>query len=418
MIKLLHFADAHIDISSQGKRDPDTGLPVRVLDFLSALDTIVDTAISEKVDLVIFAGDAYKDRAPSPTYVREWEKRIIRISRAGIPTLLLVGNHDISPAAGRANTLHDFDTLQVPLVKVIHQPSFFRSEELWGLPLQVIGIPYITRSALAASGLVKNGDAGQLYEEIEVRIKELLDTWLTERDSTLPTILTAHASIQGAVYGQERSVILGNDLTLSGSLVKDARLDYVAMGHIHKAQDVNLGKHPPVVYAGSIERVDFGEIHDEKFFVIAAVEKGKTEYIFHPLHGRQFLDINVDFSQPESMPDAAEFMKRIMDAMPGKEKLHNAIVRLTVEFPRDWDTLLDEPVLRELTSGAFEFHLVKHPLRDAKVRLPAGKNLASMSSMELLDVYLKTIKTNASDAEEIRNLANRIFSSSEAGKLE
>jgi len=85
MIKLVHFADAHIDIATHGKRDAESGLPYRVLDFLKALDTIVDTAIAEKTDLVIFAGDAYKDRQPAPTFQREWGKRIIRLSNAGIP---------------------------------------------------------------------------------------------------------------------------------------------------------------------------------------------------------------------------------------------------------------------------------------------------------------------------------------------
>src|SRR5512133_2631365 len=108
-MKLLHFADAHIDMANYGKHDPETGLPLRVLDFLKSLDTIVDTAISEKVDLVIFAGDAYKDRLPSPTYQREWGRRIIRLSEAKIPTILLTGNHDVSPASGRAHTLQEFD---------------------------------------------------------------------------------------------------------------------------------------------------------------------------------------------------------------------------------------------------------------------------------------------------------------------
>jgi len=66
MIKLLHFADAHIDIANYGAHDPRTGLPLRVMDFLKSLDTIVETAIEEKVDMVIFAGDAYKDRNPVP----------------------------------------------------------------------------------------------------------------------------------------------------------------------------------------------------------------------------------------------------------------------------------------------------------------------------------------------------------------
>jgi len=67
MLTVLHFADAHIDIAGHGRHDPLTGLPLRVLDFLNALDRIVDTAIQERVDLVLFAGDAYKDRTPSPT---------------------------------------------------------------------------------------------------------------------------------------------------------------------------------------------------------------------------------------------------------------------------------------------------------------------------------------------------------------
>mgnify|MGYP001795269285 CR=1 FL=1 len=58
-IRVLHFADAHIDIANYGRHDPTTALPVRVMDFLHALDQIVERAIAEKVDLVLFAGDAY-----------------------------------------------------------------------------------------------------------------------------------------------------------------------------------------------------------------------------------------------------------------------------------------------------------------------------------------------------------------------
>jgi DNA repair protein SbcD/Mre11 len=114
-LTVLHFADAHIDMANYGRHDPQTGLPMRVMDFLKSLDTIVETAISEKVDLVLFAGDAYKDRNPAPTFQREWGKRIMRLAHAGIPTLLLVGNHDLSPAAYRAHALDAFHTLEVAL---------------------------------------------------------------------------------------------------------------------------------------------------------------------------------------------------------------------------------------------------------------------------------------------------------------
>src|SRR4030066_1919571 len=151
MVTILHFADAHIDMANYGRHDVASGLPMRVQDFLKSLDTIVNTAITEKVDLVLFAGDAYKGGNPAPTFQREWGKRVMRLSRAGIPTLLLVGNHDTSPALGRAHTLDPFHPLEVPNVLVLDHPVFLHPADLWGLPLQVIALPWVSRSGLIAS---------------------------------------------------------------------------------------------------------------------------------------------------------------------------------------------------------------------------------------------------------------------------
>ena len=90
----------------------------------------------------------------------------------------------------------------------------------------------------------------------------MIEDCIEEANSTLPIILTAHASIEGAKFGGERLVMLGNDLPF-GSLVKNPKFSYVAMGHIHKPQDVNEGNQPPVIYPGSIERVDFGEAKEK-----------------------------------------------------------------------------------------------------------------------------------------------------------
>ena len=175
-MKILHFADAHIDMANYGRHDPETGLPLRVLDFLKSLDAIVDAAISEKVDMVIFAGDAYKDRSPAPTFQREWGRRIMRLSQAQIPTLLLIGNHDVSPSIGRAHALQEFKTLQVPFVKVLDKPCFLKPDKLWDLPIQVIAMPWITRSGLmAATGEV---DATDAFSRIESNIGELIEGWL------------------------------------------------------------------------------------------------------------------------------------------------------------------------------------------------------------------------------------------------
>ena len=400
-MKLLHFADAHIDMANYGRHDPETGLPLRVLDFLKSLDTIVDAAISEKVDMVIFAGDAYKDRSPAPTFQREWGKRIIRLSQAKIPTLLLVGNHDLSPAAGRAHAIQEFDTLQIPFVKVLQKPEFLTSKDLWDLPVQVIAMPWVSRSSLMANLDMSGSDTEEVFSSIEARISELVEGWMDEADGDLPLILTAHASVEGAMFGAERMVMLGSDLVLPTALVKDKRLDYVAMGHIHKPQDVNDGNHPPVIYPGSIERVDFGEAKDDKFYIIAEVERNSTKVDWKKIEGtRPFVEQRAVLKSGENV---MEILKSKLDG-----DLSDAIVKLVVEYPRELDTLIDESSLRKHVQDAFEFHLVKRPQIEARVRIPEGQVVSSMSPLELLSQYFDSAKVK--DADELQKLAEEIIS--------
>ena len=406
MVKLLHFADAHIDMANYGRHDPETGLPMRVMDFLKSLDEIVQAALDEKVDLVIFAGDTYKDRSPAPTYQREWGKRIMRLSHAGILTLLLTGNHDISPATGRAHAIQEFDTLEVPHVRVLNKPQFLKPTDLEDLPVQVIALPWISRSGLMASQELSGADPEEIYRELRKRVGEMLEDWLNDSDPTLPTILTAHTSVEGAQYGNERMVMLGNDLVLPPGLVKDSRLDYVALGHIHKAQNLNENAHPPVIYPGSIERVDFGEVKDKKFFVLANVEKGSAKVTWRELKRiRPFIDIHVKLDSDE------EINHKLQEALPSKSKLAGAIVRMVIEYQREWEALIDEASLRTLAEPAFEFHLVKRPQTQARVRLPEGQAATSLSVTELLDIYWKasTKDMPVEKRKELNQLAKSIM---------
>jgi exonuclease SbcD len=199
--------------------------------------------------------------------------------------------------------------------------------------------------------------------------------------------------------------MLGADLVLPGSLVRDPRLDYVALGHIHKAQDLNEGAHPPVIYPGSIERVDFGEAGDEKFFVIAEIQKGKTDVEWRKLTGiRPFIDRFVELESAENI------MEGLRSSLPSQDTLKDAIVRLTVQYPREWDTLIDEPTLRRYTEDAFEFHLVKRPQIEARIRLSADQMVSNLSPLELLEQYWLAGKVEETERNELRNLAARIVS--------
>jgi exonuclease SbcD len=403
-VKILHFADAHIDMANYGRHDAESGLPLRVLDFLRSLDIIIDSAINEKVDLVIFAGDAYKDRNPAPTFQREWGRRIMRLSLAGIPTVLLVGNHDLSPAVGRAHAIQEFDTLQVPNIHVIAKPRFLGPDQL-GVQVQVIGLPWVSRSGLMASMESSAAEPEKVFSEIENRLTGIVQEMIANADTSIPLILTAHASVQGASYGAERTVMLGADLVLPGSLVKDPRLNYVALGHIHKPQDLNEGGQPPVIYPGSIERVDFGEAQDDKFFVIATLETGMDTKV----EWRKLTNIRPFVDRYTQLDAAENITEQLKTALPSPGQMKDAIVRLTVDYPRDFERLIDDAELRAYTAEAFEFHLMKHPQIPSRIRLPADGTIASLSPLDLLEQYLRVSHTEDIEIEPLQKIAREII---------
>ena len=400
-VKILHFADAHIDIANYGRHDPETGLPYRVVDFLKSLDCIIDAAIAERVDLVIFAGDAYKDRNPQPTFQRAWGERMMRLSRAGIATILLVGNHDIAPADHRAHTLQEYATLAVPHVFVADRLMVFGPEQL-GVPVQVLALPWVTRSRFLARNEMSGKTTDEIHAAIIDRIRDGLDkTIANEIDPNLPLIFTAHASIGGANYGSERMVMLGRDLVLGKGLVADPRFDYVALGHIHKHQSLN--ENPPVVYSGSIERIDFGEWREAKGFVLAEVERGKTSWRFVKIETRPFYD------QLIRLDEADGFMDRLMGFLPTQERIESAICRLRLEYPNELDALLDEKPIREYFAGAFDLRIVKNRTGGNASKIGRLVAVESLGPYELLRLYWRARNNNDSEVDELLALAEEVL---------
>ena len=402
-IRLLHFADAHIDIANYGRFDPHTALPIRVMDFLHSLDQIVDRAIEEQVDLVIFAGDAYKDRNPHPTFQREWGRRIIRLSQAAIPTILLVGNHDVSPASGRAHTLHEYSTLQVPHIHVADRIVRLGPDEL-GLPLQLITVPWVSRSHLMTREETAGKKLDEVLTAIEDRVTTLVQRLIETADPDLPLILTAHASVQGAVYGSERAVMLGHELVLGGGLVNNRHLDYVALGHIHKHQSLNSpNSHPPIIYPGSIERVDFGEAKERKGYILAEVQRGQTKWEFVPLQTRRFIDLSLETGHADT------FMADIERQLPPASEVKDAICRIQLRYPRDWEPLLDERVILDHFEEAFSIQLQKQRLDDKRARLGDMVAVETMTPLELLETYWQTTELDAEETAVMQALAKNIL---------
>lgn len=384
MIKLLHFADLHLGAENYGRMEPTTGLSSRLTDFLRAFDQVVDYALDEAngVELVIFGGDAFKTRDPRPTYQRAFARRIRRLSQGGLPVVLIAGNHDLPTAANRAHAVEIFDTLSVPHVYVSSKPEWFRIEMESG-PMQVVTLPWVTRNALLTREEYKNRSLEEVNELILERLIQIVEGengLISQLDRAVPTVLVAHSTVQGAVYGSERSVMLGNEVLLPPSLVRHPAWDYVALGHIHKHQV--LYESPPVVYAGSLERIDFGEEKETKGFVVAEIERGNARYEFHPVDARPFVTVRVkaDGDDPTAQVLAAVAAHDVTDA----------VVRVIAQTTADKEPLLrDSEIRRALAPAFYVAAVVKEVERPARLRLGQEALVAELTPLEILERYFE-----------------------------
>ena len=390
ILKILHFADLHLGVESYGRIDPATGLSSRLLDFLNALDQVVDYAVERRVDLVLFCGDAYRSREPTQTQQREFAKRINRLSTNGVPIFLLVGNHDLPNAIGRATTTEIFDTLAVKNVYVSNRPQIYPIPTNSGT-VQIVSLPWPRRSALLTREETKSLTFDQINQRLQQALTNIITAKISELDPGLPTILAAHVWVSGAQVGSERSMTIGQEHALLLSNVASPAFDYIALGHIHKHQV--LSQSPPVVYSGSLERLDFSEEEDDKGFYLLEIEPDKeagkklVSFDFHRVTGRCFLTITVNIE-----PQEAEPISTVLRAIAEQQdKIKDAIVRLNISLSAETEGQLRDNDIRNALKQAHYFTIAKEIKRETRLRL--GKwTVEEISPLDALKTYLQSRK--------------------------
>jgi len=406
-MKILHFADLHLGVETYGHTDPTTGLSTRLVDFLASLDKVVDYAIDNEVDLVIFCGDAYKTREPTQTQQREFARRINRLSSNDIPTFLLVGNHDLPNAIGRATSTEIFDTLSVKNVFVSNRPDIYKIPTRSGT-IQVASLPWLRRSVLLSREETKNLDFEQMKEKLQQALTGAIELNISKLDPKLPAILATHAWVAGSQIGTEKQMTIGQEHVLLLSSVANPAFDYIALGHIHRHQV--LSENPPVVYAGSLARLDFGDEADEKGFYLVDIEPGKAggqrevSFEFHPVEGRRFLTIEAALEAEDTDPTAT-----VLGAIAGQEqKLKEAIVRLNITVPSSLEGQLRDGETREALQDAHFATVARETVREARLRL--GQFTAEeITPLDALKKYLETKKTPPARAKVLMEYGERLI---------
>ena len=368
MIKFMHFADIHLGVENYGHIDSQTGLHSRLNDFIKTLTAAVDIGLEEKVDFAIFCGDAYKNNSPSPTHQREFARQFYRLSQAGIPTVLINGNHDNPLAFGRASSLDIFQTLNVANIYVVTEPTLLTILTAKG-NIQIVGIPWPTKNQYLLKEEYRDNDLQAVNKKIQARLIKRINKLVEQLDKNTPKILAGHFTVAEAVFsGSENYASLGSDPSLSIQFLKDTPFDYIALGHIHRYQNLNSDHKPPIVYCGSMDRINFGEEKDEKGFCIGSIDAdGEVGSEFIPLPVRNMLTLNIKIEDSDNPTE--DFIAEIEEY-----DLREALVRVSYEADDEANRKIDFKKIREALQEAF---LVTGISRNITRKIPLRRSTLS-----------------------------------------
>ncbi|OKH26734.1 exonuclease sbcCD subunit D [Hydrococcus rivularis NIES-593] len=390
-IAILHLSDIHMGSGfSHGRINPKTGLNTRLEDFVNTLSQCIDRAINQPVDLVLFGGDAFPDATPPPYVQEAFACQFRRLADAKIPTVLLVGNHDQHSQGNGGASLSIYRTLAVPGFIVGDSIKTHRIATRNG-EIQVITLPWLTRSTLLTRPETEGLSLAEVNDLLIKKLEPVLEAEIRQLDRTIPTVLLGHLMVDRANLGAERFLAVGKGFTIPISLLIRPEFDYVALGHVHKHQNLNPSNDPPIIYPGSIERVDFSEEKEEKGYVSIEIAKGKVTWEFCPLPARPFCTIEVDASEKDD-PQAA-----ILNAI-AKKKIENAVVRLIYKIRSEQLDAIDNGAIQEALKSAHSYTIRPELVSQlARPRLPELGVGTSLDPIEALKTYL----TSRDDLKDI-----------------
>ena len=264
-MKFAHIADLHI-----GKRVHDFSMLEDQRYILEEMLRIFD---EEKVDGVLIAGDVYDKTVPSAEAVQVFDDFITKLAKMEMPIYMISGNHDSAERLAFGAQLFENDGVYIsPVyegeVKKVEVEDVYGTVNIWLLPFLK---PATVRHALQREDI-------NTYEEGVVAALQGC-----EIDTEQRNILVAHQFVTGADRSDSEETSVGGLDSVSAEVFED--FDYVALGHIHRAQ--KMGRET-LRYSGTPLKYSFSEAdHKKSVTILELLEKGRVEIHVVPLVPRR-----------------------------------------------------------------------------------------------------------------------------------
>jgi len=259
-MRLIHTADWHLGQYFFTKS--------RAPEHQAFLRWLIEQVEQHQVDGVIVAGDIFDTGSP-PSYARELYNRfVVELQHTGCQLIILAGNHDSVATLNESREL-----LSCLNTRVIATVSGDLSQQIMvlnhrdGQPGAIIcAVPFLRPRDLLASQAGQSGNDKQLalQEAIAAHYASLYQAALAERErlgAALPIIATGHLTTVGVTTSDSvRDIYIGTLDAFPAQAFPPA--DYVALGHIHRAQCVAKSQH--IRYSGSPIALSFDELSSPK----------------------------------------------------------------------------------------------------------------------------------------------------------
>lgn len=329
-MKILHTSDLHI-----GKYIGTYDLKE---DTEYVLNQVVDTAIRERVEVVLISGDVFDRPNPSEEAIKMYVSFLKELLDKNIKVIAISGNHD---SGIRLSAYKDIlgkgyfveGEFNSPMRKVSLNDEY-GPVNFYMLPFFT---PFIVKSNLKLEKGLENYDLAM----DEIIKRENIDT--SQRN-----IILAHQFVAGFKFGgseEDFSYSNGDEKNVAGvgiiSLDKFQNFDYVALGHIHKPQKISR---ETIRYSGSLLKYKTSEIDgpDKSIVIIDLKEKGNIEVKLDPIKPlHPFVKIEGLLSElTNTNPNENDYVYLIVDddktPIEAKNKLTPYYKRIVdIEFPND-----------------------------------------------------------------------------------
>lgn len=355
------MSDTHLGFSAYGKVN-ERGLNQREEDVFDAFRQVVDAALELRPEAVLHSGDLFDSVRPTNRAVSFAVEQILRLSRRGIPFVVIAGNHE-TPKLRETGSVFRF----LEFFQNVH-PVYRGAYERVPLPgLTVHAVPQCATPEALRQELEFASPRGEGHH-----------------------VLMAHVGVLG--MEEFRNGEFNEQVVPSGLLKADFR--YVALGHFHRHVQVTDN----AWYAGSTERMSFSEAGDDKGFSMVDLESCRVE--FFPLKSRPMLDLPaIDCARLPESAVPGEIVRAIEGSRP-----QGKIVRLRVKaIPRHVYAALDFHQIRRAAADALHFH-AKFDVVDADGAL-AGEERAIGPLGEEFDRFMAGTPLTGLDRARIHAMA-------------